>query len=495
MLMMLFAGYYSALPWNVADDFYYTYHWKDGSTLTSLGDVISSQCYHYVDNNGRVVAHTLVQLYDGIWGQTAFAVCNAIVYLLFVAVLCKFLKIRFNQPSMIVLICCVLIVCLRTRMVASHQISYLWMPVLILGYCYIFFREERKPLKWWWLFLLIPFSVMAGNGQETFNIGLSGALICYAVMNYRRMTPIQWAMFFSFGIGLLLIILSPAVFNRIGGFEKQGLLNTILIWVTTLRMSYVLGALVVYKCVRHKAKFVELYRENAFWWNAFFFSVLFNLVLGIYGYRQLLGVELFASIIVLLMLQKQCTYKIKYTILIVFAVLTSLRVFAVNSVIAYFDGLYPRIERAYDESEAGVIYYDLLPQDVCAPSSINGEICYEIGGFYESIGEYLNKKHNLNKTLIIKPTLVEHPELLRCENYEVKCADGHWAFVVDKNNMPTAIRQKRYISLCGVQLPFKAKNVPMDKPVYENDSIVVFDYVESFDNITAGEVIWITSAK
>lgn len=489
--MMLFAGYYSILPWNVADDFYYTYHCKDGSVLTSFGDVISSQCYHYMDTNGRFVAHTIVQLFNGIWGQTAFAICNAIVYLFFVVILCKLLKIQFSQSSLILLICCALIVCLRTRMVASHQVGYIWMPVLILGYCYIFFREERKPLNYWWILLLVPFSMMAGNGQETFNIGLSGALICYACVNYKKMTAIQWTMFFSFGIGVLLIVLSPAVWNRVGNFEKRGLRDSLLLWIITLRMTYVLLVFVVWKCVKRKKKLVELYRENSFWYNALFFSLLFNLVLGIYGVRQLLGVELFASLIVLKVLSDVVVAKTKgLIVLVIFVVLMIFRVIHTHTGISYFGHLYPKIERLWLESNNGVVYYDMSSYDMYYPYLINGETCYEFGSYMVD-GDYFSKKHNTNKTLIIKPTIIKYPEQLKCENYEVKCAEGHWAFVVDKKNMPEAILQKRYMSLWGIQLPFKSKHVPMDKPIYENDSIAVFDYVESFDNIVAGEVSWI----
>lgn len=497
LLMMLFVGYYSSLPWNIEDDFYYTYHWKYGSKLTSFWDVLSSQYYHYIDNNGRFVAHTIVQLFDGIWGQTSFAVCNAFAHLFLLWIICKLVKVRFEQTGMIILICCVLIVCLRTCLVASHQVGYIWMAALSLGYCYLFLREERKPISKWWMLLIIPFSVMAGNGQETFNIGISSALICYAIINIKRMTPIQWAMLFSFGVGVLLIILSPSLMLRVNDENaKCGSQDSIIRWITTLRMTYVLVFLLIYKCRKQKAKLIELYRKNAFWYNAFLFSVLFNLILGIYGYRQLLGIELFASCIVLLLLVKNTINSSGVVFLnVVFIVLLVSRICYVHNTINHINAIFTNIESLYLNSKTGITYFDLSRDDLSEDSFLNAEACFAVVRgpvFLNTLSSYFNKKHNINnKKLKILPTLVEHPEQLKCANYEVKCADGHWAFVVDKANAPTAILQKRHISLCGFEFPFKSKNVPMDKPIYENDSIIVFDYFESFGNITAGEVQWI----
>ena len=63
--------------------------WNSHGSIDSVAEFFQSQANHYINVNGRFVAHALVQLFCAVLGQKVFAVCNGLVYCLFVMLLLK----------------------------------------------------------------------------------------------------------------------------------------------------------------------------------------------------------------------------------------------------------------------------------------------------------------------------------------------------------------------------------------------------------------------
>ena len=106
LLLMLAAlvSYFSYVsPW-VGDDIEYAYFSaiKDtnGTNLPihTLQDIVVSQYNHYQSTNGRTVAHCFVQFFCGIGGQIAFSICNGLMYILLVVLICHLTHWDWKKP-------------------------------------------------------------------------------------------------------------------------------------------------------------------------------------------------------------------------------------------------------------------------------------------------------------------------------------------------------------------------------------------------------------
>ena len=383
---------------------------------------------------------------------------------------------------LIFMISMILIVCLRTRFVASHQVGYIWMPALSLFFVWIFLKKTIVIKSVYNLLWLIPLGVIAGNAQETFNIGISVALFIYAIKNFKVMGFAQWSLLISFYIGLLILVLSPGILLRVED-KSSNLLDAIIIWISSLRATYILFILLII-LIKNRA-IRKIYYENEFWINALLVSILFNLCIGIRGYRQLLGIELFASLILLNMInKKRLSVCVRTTVIAIFLFLTVCRIVHIDYELKHSDKLFTKIEQMYINSEKGNVYYDIMKEDMSFASLFNGEACYLLGGmFTETLGDFFNKKYGFEKKLEIYPKILETPEKIEKVNCGFKCAEGHWLYIIDKENRPKEICQKRTLDILGYEFPFVDKIVEQKNAIFDNGKIEIYEYYEGFDFI------------
>ena len=146
MAIFAFAFSYKAL-W-IGDDITYAYNFKDGSQISSLNDVVVSQIEHYKSVNGRTVAHFLCQLYIPFFGQTAFAVSNALVWMALLLLMASLCKMKYSDWKQMALLACLLILGFRTKYTPTCQIGFPWMFTLVVAYLVILRklgREQEEP--------------------------------------------------------------------------------------------------------------------------------------------------------------------------------------------------------------------------------------------------------------------------------------------------------------------------------------------------------------
>ena len=99
LVLFLYVFYFSANTLWLEDDANYMFKFviNDTPTITntsdeyisSLSDVIESQYAHYFVSNGRIVAHTIVQLINPFLSRSVFALFNGLAYVLFVLLIIK----------------------------------------------------------------------------------------------------------------------------------------------------------------------------------------------------------------------------------------------------------------------------------------------------------------------------------------------------------------------------------------------------------------------
>lgn len=275
-LLLLVAAVVGVFSYNnawIGDDMRYMFDYSDGhrsEIVRSFGDVIASQNAHYFQVNGRYVAHVIVQCFCGMWGHLPFAVANAAAYICFFLILFRLCDVRLRNFKAVATVVLLSLLTFQTKMVPSCQVGYIWMFTLTMVFLYLFFRTDYH-YKWWQLIPVAVFCVVAGNGQEALNLGVSGALIVYWCMNWRKFTIAQYVMMVAFGLGTLIICLSPASQGRM---EKEtnilsaaGIYMMVYHMLTVLRASYVLLAVTLWKKVAEKQSFGRIYTDNRFLWH------------------------------------------------------------------------------------------------------------------------------------------------------------------------------------------------------------------------------------
>lgn len=479
LAVLVFAFSQSAL-W-LGDEITYNYNYKDGSEIASFGDVIESQIEHYFTVNGRTVAHFLCQLYLPLLGKTAFAVSNAVAWVALLLLMASLCNIRYGDWKMMALLACLIFIGFRTKFTPTCQIGFPWMFVLVTGYLIVlrkYGKDQHKPWKWHHLLWAAPLAIFAGWSQEALVIGVGAALGVFVLFNIRKVTLPQWILLVCFAAGAALLCLSPATISRTG--ETHGgsnLLPPVLLslakFVFYLRITYLLVLFVLYLLIFKKVKFKDLFKGTAFYWIVWVTMLAFNLLISVYGNRQLFGME-FAAIILILhyvrryILPEADKYKVAGNIVLTFLTFWVVLITVGNARFLIHQGkILDYIESSYKASSDGIVYYDLSAKEVTFKDTYPSDVFtwYAINTLGRSYG---NQKH-----LQVVPKLCAGLNQSAKENGWETIAKGTIAVVIDKHNPPAGIKVER--SLFGRH--FSDMWVNTDEPIFENeDNLVVLVY-------------------
>lgn len=479
LAILIFAFSQSAL-W-LGDDITYNYSFKDGSQISSLNDVVTSQIEHYKSINGRTVAHFLCQLYIPFFGKTAFAISNALAWVALLLLMASLCRIKYDDWKMMTLLACLLFLGFRTKFTPTCQFGFPWMFALVAAFLLLlqrFGRENPRPWNPLHLLWAAPFSFLAGWSQEALVIGIGVALGIFVLTNLKKVTWTQWVLLLFFAAGAALLCLSPATLGRTG--ETHGGSNLLPPTVLSLaklgfylRISYLLLLFLLYLRIFRKIKFKELFSRTAFYWIVWATMLAFNLFIGVYGNRQLFGME-FAAILIIAkyvqfyILPEKERYRIAGPV-ILGALILWVALVSVGNVrfLSHHRALLNQIVASYQASNDGVVYQDFSAKEVTFKDTYPSDVFtwYALN----TLGRLLGQE----KQLEVVPTLCKELKQAPAENRWERTAKGTLAIVVNKDDMPSAIKIQR--SLFKKHL--SDMWVSTDDPVFENDeNLVVLVY-------------------
>lgn len=280
------------------DSYYYRFSFDTGEPIEGFIDIFPSQYAHYFTMNGRVWAHILCQGFSALWGQTAFAVCNGIVYILFVLLFLRIAGMSWRCVSDLSVCILIILFFCDTSYNANCQIGYIWTSTVTLAFIIQYFKakESKNNTLWKFVFLFLV-SLFAGNGNEAISIGVGAALVVESAINFRCLTKPQIVMILGFGIGGLLLCLSPGIMNR-ASEESADVIWSAYRLIIHSRMLYVLIITLSVLKLRHRIHLMDFFRDNQFFVIAIIVLLIFNFIIGIgLSNRQLFGVELFSGIL------------------------------------------------------------------------------------------------------------------------------------------------------------------------------------------------------
>lgn len=307
-------------PYPVSDDYVYRFISaiemdmdKGYAPITSFQDVLSSQIYDYSHANGRFIVHCIVQAFCGIWGVEAFRVANTLVFLLLGTGLIKIFRLTCTYCTLdkylLVFVLFVLLPAPGSLFwgIIAVSVNYLWTACAIvwLLYLYLKLKQDHTDLSFSLKICVGLAAVLVGSLQESFSIGISGALFLYYVYDYKRFIQsggVKW-LIIGFWIGTCFVVFAPGNFVRVGNgsFSFLKCVSRVVHSVTETRLFLLLLLSLVVYYIKSRQDCVNFVRRNLFWIYAILINILFA---GLFAYtekRQMTSVELF-SIVLLYML-------------------------------------------------------------------------------------------------------------------------------------------------------------------------------------------------
>lgn len=413
----------------LGDDIDYAYFisssiWDSHGPIDSLKAFFGSQGNHYVNVNGRAVAHTIVQFFCGITGQTFFAVCNALVYPLFVFLIARTAGTErpFRNPGAVLSVALMTLLCFVTKMMPTTQIGFVWMFTLNLLWLVLLKKHSRR-LSDAGCVMLCLLGILAGNGQEALSLGISVALgIEWLRSRKDPRTTIAMA---GYWIGTAALCLSPGTLGRAEA-AHIALGDSLVYTAMSLRATYILAVILAWEIlVKRHLTVREFYHKNSFFVNAMAVLAAFNLIIGVYSNRQLFGMELMALIMVFRILPGHC-FNGFWTA--VSATLVTVIFISQMMLAGEVRRQYDEIRNLYTKSDNGIIYYD---RTLATSDPFFREWRYYeeiIGQFnndtHHSLQKKLRKETGRKKSVHVWPTAIKGHASVR--DTAIEYAPGHF---------------------------------------------------------------------
>lgn len=324
-LLIIFIAFYLLYRFSVftRDDYYYSFisgfsqFALSGTTGTyipvdSMADAIKSQMYDYTHWGGRFIVHTLTSYFCGVTELGIFRILNSIVFVLLIAGLIKLIRSEFGYNKtdkyIILFLLFVLMPCPGEIFLAhiAFVINYLWVSCAIIYFILLYKKiRDSKNYNTSINILLLFTGLVIGSLQESFTIGVSGALFIYYCFNYKKFKGSVTWLITGFWIGTCIVTLAPGNFTRLGGNidgnRFAGLIKYIsqfahLIFDSKLLLIYLTTSVILY--FKDKTFIINFTRKNYFYLLGIFFNgIIITIVYT--GARQLTCIELFSMILLI----------------------------------------------------------------------------------------------------------------------------------------------------------------------------------------------------
>lgn len=462
----------------IGDDWQYGYIFENGldphrmsdpRPIDSFQDVIFSQINHYSTTNGRVLAHTLVQSSCGLWGQTVFSFLNACIYICFILLLMNICGMKLESLKATISATTIILISFPTKMVPSTQIGYIWGAALILAFIKLFFTHRQDSIVC--LVLIFLVSLCAGNSHEAYSIGISVALIIYWGLNFRQFSARQWVMIVGFGIGTLLICLSPAASAR-ASVEHKPISQNLFFLFSSLRVTYILIVYLIYKLIHKKISIKSIYKEYSFFWNTIIALLIFNFTVGIMCNRQLFGIELMSAIILFRMIPKH-SFNTFWTW--TFGLLTIVFCYFHTERIYLYQSQLMSIESQYQESKDGIVYQDVSDINLFTDISYAPHL-WDTGYHGSILKRIMAQKYPGHKPLVLVPSYMRGKMHKNLGNmvYNFKYKHGKLLCIQSKTNPAKFVVTRKFFGV----IPYQRREMDFQHPYFETDSIRAIIYDE-----------------
>lgn len=324
-LLIIFIAFYLLYRFSVftSDDYYYSFisgfsRFYSSDTngvyipINSIADAIESQMYDYMHWNGRFIVHTLTSYFCGVTGLDIFRILNSIVFVLLITGLIKLIRSEFGYnktDKYIILFLLFVLMPNPGEIFLAHiafVINYLWVSCAIVHFILLYNKiKNNKKYNIGINILLLFTGLIIGSLQESFTIGISGALFIYYCYNFRKFRGSVTWLVIGFWIGTSIVTLAPGNFTRLEGYIDENRFSGLIKYINSLaHLIFDLKLLLIYLIIsiilyfKDKPFIINFTRKNHFYLLGIFFNgIIITMVYT--GTRQLTCIELFSMILLI----------------------------------------------------------------------------------------------------------------------------------------------------------------------------------------------------
>ena len=298
----------------INDDYFYSFIKGNGQPIESIGDVFQSQAYDYFNKNGRFTIHSIVQYFCGIGGMQSFWFYNTIAFIILLINVIYYIKkaCTYDHPNRILVFFLFLLALSGIPYIYLNNIAcdvnYLWTSSFILIFINMYHNacvSNRKESLLVNIALFI-FSIFIGSLQESFSIGVSGALFLFYCFNFKKFKGTVAYLVSGLWIGTCVVTLSPANFLRFteeGGDAGGSLPMLVLTRAYSILANSVvidiLLLLIILSFVKYRERTVNFIKNNILWIGGMAINSLFVVFIAYTGKHQLTSASLFAVILII----------------------------------------------------------------------------------------------------------------------------------------------------------------------------------------------------
>lgn len=350
-LFIVFVGFYLLYQYSLftSDDYYY--HFIGGMSggingeyipVNSMSDAIKSQLHDYMHWNGRFLVHALTSYLCGMEYLTLFRILNSIVFVLLIAGLIKLIRLEFGYnrtDKYIILFLLFVLMPVPNQIFLGHismTINYLWPSCAIIYFLLLYNRIKDKKFNIGINIMFLSVGIIIGSLQESFTIGISGALFLYYCSHIKEFRgSVAWLVV-GFWLGTCIVTLAPGNFERLqrdnilgANQEFIGLIKYASQFAHLLLDSKILLICIIISVISYikNKEFTKKFIQKNY---LYYLSILLNgvIVTIVYtGARQLTCIELFSMIILIKLIYFYATESIKQKSKIINIALSAILVF------------------------------------------------------------------------------------------------------------------------------------------------------------------------
>ena len=199
------------------DDLSYTLIDGVWTPVRSFGDLLQSLRNHYLSTNGRM-ADVVAIIFAAVLGKTAFNIANTVVFGILCHLLCL---LAAGRRSLLTLLGFLVVVgtCYpvpgETMLWMSGSCNYLWAITASLFLAWFLLRGGTgSKTGWAGSVVLLLGAIVAGSFNEATTIGFFIGFAAYYACNRQRLDRVAAMAMLGYLAGLMLILLSPGLWQR-----------------------------------------------------------------------------------------------------------------------------------------------------------------------------------------------------------------------------------------------------------------------------------------
>lgn len=323
----------------INDDVFYAFFCEIPKRIESFSDVFRSQIDHYFFRNGRFLIHCIVQMFCAIWGLKAFYVVNTIVFLFFLYIVYWYILQRTKNDSALLSITLLSLLLFLPQWkytiigYVSGAVNYLWCALFYMFFI-IFYENERKKQRSVNTLYKIAFfllSLIVGSLQESFCIGISGYFLYYYFINPKLFKGSVIPIVIGFLIGSAIVVAAPGNLVRV----EREIPDTFILLRFVKNFLFLFGGggkvlvifvgTIILMWFKKRDLLISFYKEYELLFFVMFFNILFLVFIAFSNYRQLMSINLYAIILLVILLYQFYGYFItKYHLVINFLIIVFL---------------------------------------------------------------------------------------------------------------------------------------------------------------------------